>query len=120
MPGVAAPAPRANLTLVPAARRRPSRTPFVLLVVGLLASGLIGLLMLNTSMSQESFQLTDLQKQTASLTDQEQALQREINELQTPQNLADAASALGMRPSQQPLFLLSPGGSSASSSGGSR
>jgi hypothetical protein len=72
--------------------------PFVLLVVSILAFGLIGLLLLNTQRAQASFRLSDLQKQGATLQDQEQALQRLVERDQDPASLAARATALGMVP----------------------
>ncbi|MFE3163693.1 septum formation initiator family protein [Streptomyces sp. NPDC059224] len=86
-----------------------ARTPFVLLVVLLLGSGLIGLLVLNSALSEGSFKLDDLQKQTKSLTDEEQALQRDIDAYSAPDALQRRARELGMVPGGDPAFLGSDG-----------
>jgi cell division protein FtsB len=106
----AQPRQRPRLAVVPAYRRRPSRTPFVLLLVALLGVGLGTLLFLNTALSQDSFRLTDMRRQSAQLTDREEVLQRQIDELEAPQRLAAAAKALGMRPTGDRVFLTVPGG----------
>ncbi|MFD5797766.1 septum formation initiator family protein [Streptomyces diastatochromogenes] len=95
--------------LIPAGRARAGRTPFVLLVVLLLGGGLIGLLVLNSALSEGSFKLDDLQKQTKSLTDEEQALQRDIDAYSSPDALQRRARALGMVPGGDPAFLGSDG-----------
>lgn len=82
-----------------------ARTPFVLLVVLLLGGGLIGLLVLNSALSEGSFKLDDLQKETKSLTDQEQALQRDIDDYSAPDALQRRARELGMVPGGDPAFL---------------
>ncbi|MEU6354901.1 septum formation initiator family protein [Streptomyces sp. NPDC047072] len=82
-----------------------ARTPFVLLVVLLLGGGLIGLLVLNSALSEGSFQLTDLQKDTKNLTDEEQALQRDIDAYSAPEALVRRARELGMVPGGDPAFL---------------
>ncbi|WP_234541414.1 FtsB family cell division protein [Streptomyces shenzhenensis] len=82
-----------------------ARTPFVLLVVLLLGGGLIGLLVLNSALSEGSFQLDDLQKQTKNLTDEEQALQRDIDAYSAPDALQRRARELGMVPGGDPAFL---------------
>ncbi len=82
-----------------------ARTPFVLLVVLLLGGGLIGLLVLNSALSEGSFKLDDLQKETKSLTDQEQALQRDIDAYSAPEALQRRARELGMVPGGDPAFL---------------
>ncbi|MES5823015.1 septum formation initiator family protein [Streptomyces sp. RG80] len=93
--------------LFPAAggRGQAARTPFVLLVVLLLGGGLIGLLVLNSALSEGSFKLDDLQKETKSLTDQEQALQRDIDSYSAPDALQRRARELGMVPGGDPAFL---------------
>jgi hypothetical protein len=82
-----------------------ARTPFVLLVVLLLGGGLIGLLVLNSALSEGSFKLTDLQKETKSLTDEQQGLQRDIDAYSAPEALVRRARELGMVPGGDPAFL---------------
>ncbi|MEW1775869.1 septum formation initiator family protein [Streptomyces sp. NPDC086777] len=92
--------------LLPAGRaRQAARTPFVLLVVLLLGGGLIGLLVLNSALSEGSFKLDDLQKRTKNLTDEEQALQRDIDAYSAPDALQRRARELGMVPGGDPVFL---------------
>lgn len=81
------------------------RGPFVFLVVLLLAAGLIGLLTLNTALNQDSFQLSRLQRQTTTLTDQKQELQQQIDGWSAPGALAARAQQLGMVPGGVPAFL---------------
>ncbi|MEV6111867.1 septum formation initiator family protein [Streptomyces sp. NPDC052109] len=95
--------------LFPAGRARAARTPFVLLVVLLLGGGLIGLLVLNSALSEGSFKLADLQKRTKNLTDEEQALQRDIDGYSSPDALQRRAQELGMVPGGDPAFLGSDG-----------
>ncbi|MEU2714020.1 septum formation initiator family protein [Streptomyces sp. NPDC007205] len=96
----------ARLTrLFPAGRARAARTPFVLLVVLLLGGGLIGLLVLNSALSEGSFKLDALQKETRSLTDEKQALQRDIDAYSDPAALQRRARELGMVPGGDPAFL---------------
>ncbi|MCU1692003.1 MAG: hypothetical protein JWM64_1094, partial [Frankiales bacterium] len=51
----------ASLRLVPSRRSTPRRAPFVAVVVGLLAAGLLVLLVLNTVLAQDAFRLHALQ-----------------------------------------------------------
>ncbi|HKA68793.1 MAG TPA: hypothetical protein VKG85_06695 [Actinomycetes bacterium] len=111
---VRTPRPRPPLRLVPAPGRRPARrTPFVLLVVAVLAAGLVALLLINTGVAEDSFQLNDLRRQSGLLQDREQALEQEIARLSTPGRLAKEAQRLGMRPGTGPTFLEVPGGAIA-------
>ncbi|WP_316740400.1 septum formation initiator family protein [Streptomyces sp. MK7] len=91
--------------LLPEGGRQAARTPFVLLVVLLLGGGLIGLLVLNSALSEGAFQLDDLQKDTKNLTDEEQALQRDIDSYSAPDALQRRARELGMVPGGDPAFL---------------
>ncbi|MET4927287.1 septum formation initiator family protein, partial [Streptomyces sp. PSRA5] len=87
-----------------------ARTPFVLLVVLLLGGGLITLLLLNSSLNTGSFQLSELKKQTTDLTDEQQALQRDVDNLSAPDALQRRARQLGMVPGGSPAFLDQDGG----------
>jgi hypothetical protein len=91
--------------LFPAGPGQAARTPFVLLVVLLLGGGLIGLLVLNSALSEGAFKLDDLQKETKSLTDEEQSLQRDVDAYSAPDALQRRASELGMVPGGDPAFL---------------
>ncbi|MEU3148326.1 MULTISPECIES: membrane protein [unclassified Streptomyces] len=91
--------------LLPAGRAQAARTPFVLLVVLLLGGGLIGLLVLNSALSEGAFRLDDLERETKSLTDEEQALQRDIDAYSAPDALQRRARELGMVPGGDPAFL---------------
>ncbi|MFF8843681.1 septum formation initiator family protein [Streptomyces sp. NPDC015127] len=91
--------------LMPSGPSTAARTPFVLLVVLLLSGGLITLLMLNSSLSQGSFELSELKKKTTELTDQQQALQRDVDSYSAPDALERRARELGMVPGGSPAFL---------------
>ncbi|MGW3142525.1 septum formation initiator family protein [Streptomyces sp. NPDC001139] len=89
----------------PGSSGQAARTPFVLLVVLLLGGGLIGLLVLNSALSEGSFKQDDLQRDTKNLTDEEQALQRDIDAYSAPDALQRRARELGMVPGGDPAFL---------------
>jgi hypothetical protein len=96
---------RPRLRAVPRAVGRPARTPFVVLVLLVLAAGLVGLLLLNTSLQQGSFHLAELERSTAELRDRQQALAREVAVLEAPGGLARRAASLGMVPDTSPAYL---------------
>ncbi|WP_405645814.1 septum formation initiator family protein [Streptomyces uncialis] len=91
--------------LLPAGPSRAARTPFVLLMVLLLGGGLITLLMLNSSLNEGSFRLRELKLETTELTDEEQALQRDVDAHAAPDALQRRARELGMVPGGDPAFL---------------
>lgn len=96
----------ARLTrLMPAGPSTAARTPFVLLVVVLLGGGLITLLLLNSALNEGSFELSELKKRTTELTDEQQALQRDVDASFEPDALARRARELGMVPGGSPAFL---------------
>ncbi len=100
---------RARLTVVPPrrtlGRTQAARTPFAVLVIAILAAGVVGLLMFNTSMQQTSFEATALQDRMNVLTAKEQSLALELDELRDPQHLAVSAKELGMVAPSQPAFV---------------
>ncbi|SHL96973.1 hypothetical protein [Streptomyces yunnanensis] len=97
--------------LLPSAPRggTAARTPFVLLVVVLLGSGLITLLLLNSALNQGSFELSRLERKTGELTDEQQALQQAVDAYSAPDELARRARKLGMVPGGNPAFLMPDG-----------
>jgi cell division protein FtsB len=96
---------RAGLRTVPTAALRSRRAPFVVLVLLLLGVGLVGLLVLNTSLQQASFELTDLERETTVLRDRQTALAEEAARRAAPGSLADRARSLGMVLNESPVFL---------------
>lgn len=113
-PGLEPVAPRARrprrppLALVPARpapRGAVRRSPFVGVVVSLLAAGLLGLLVLNTALAQDAFRLHTLKQESRALEDREEALRREVEAGRSPQELASRAAELGMVPAGPPAFL---------------
>jgi hypothetical protein len=101
------PAPRRTspLRLVPPRRSSAAKTPVAAVLVVLLGGGLLGLLLLNTMVAQQSFSLHDLSAKDKALTQQEQDLNQQVQDLEAPASLAARAAALHMVPSGAPAFL---------------
>jgi hypothetical protein len=95
----------AGLRIVPQRRSSAAKAPFVVVLVSLLVGGLLGLLLLNTLIAQGSFRLHDLSNQGRALELRQQDLQRQVQALQAPAELAHRAAALGMVPGNAPVFL---------------
>jgi hypothetical protein len=75
--------------------------------VGLL--GILFLLVINTLLAQDAFTLSNLKLEAKTVADQRDAITRKIDQHATPDALASAATALGMKQSDTPIFLnLSP------------
>ncbi len=102
-------AARPRLTFVPAVGA-PRRAPFVMLLGVLLTLGLLTLLMLNTVLAQDAFVVTELKQRSEVLTDREEALEREVAQLDSPQRLAERARSLGMVPPPANPVFISPDG----------
>ena len=67
--------------------------------------GLLFLLFINTMLAQDAFVLTHLKLQAKMVSDQREAIAREIDRQSSPESLSKKALALGMKPSQTPTFL---------------
>lgn len=106
----AAPPYRARLTVVPGRSRTLPRVPFAALVVLTLAVGVVGLLLLNTSLQHGAFRAAALSAQATALLDRQQDLELRVAALRSPQSVAERARRLGMVANPDPVFLRLPDG----------
>lgn len=83
-----------------------ARIPFVVLVIGALAVGLAVTLWLSTDAAQRSYQLSNARALNDALTQQKEALERDVLQAQSAPALADAARNLGMIPSRDTAHLV--------------
>lgn len=93
------------LRLVNPVRSRARRAPFVVVVLALLSTGLVGLIVMSTVLQSQSFELATLSQQADTLATQQQAKTREVERMQSPSQVASRAVALGMVPNANPVFL---------------
>jgi hypothetical protein len=98
---------RPALRLVPGlgTKKRVEHKYFVAFVTLVGIVGLLMLLVINTLLAQNAFKLHRLQLQVQSLSDQREAVVREITLASSPEQLAAHAQVLGMIASQSPRFL---------------
>lgn len=85
----------------PAASAEPTpvaRVPFVVLVIGLLAAGLVTTLWLSSSSAQASYAIGAAQERNQQLSEQAEGLRRDVAAKGSASALADQAAALGMVP----------------------
>ena len=102
---------RAALAAVPAPQRRGwPRGTLPLIILGLLAAGMVGHLALQTKIQEQGFELGALQAQVTQSAAQEAVLQAALDRASTPQQLAFAASHLGMVANPYSTFLVLPTG----------
>ena len=107
-PGAAGSGPRPGTRPVPRTSRpraRSSRTPFILLLVGLLGGALVSLLVISTTLAQGAFRITSLQEQNANLAREQQTLTNEVAQAGNPAVIAQKAEQLGMRPNPHLGFI---------------
>ena len=72
-------------------------------VVGVI--GLMFLLLINTLLAQDAFELTGLKLEAKLVSDEREAIARQIDKISSPEALAKSATDLGMKPSENPTFL---------------
>ncbi|MEU6730519.1 hypothetical protein ABZ917_43010 [Nonomuraea wenchangensis] len=84
----------------PAARRpaRRQRTPFVLLVVGLMSGGLVSLLLLNTMLAQDAITDAKLREQIAVARQEKEKIEQDYQRKNQPGVLAELAEQQGQHP----------------------
>jgi len=85
------------------------RTPFVLLVLGIVTVGIVGLLLLNTSVNAGAFRLQQMRDRQTALDTQEQELSRDLADREATGSLAAEAARLGMGPPKNSAFILPDG-----------
>jgi len=93
------------MTTNPKHAPRAPRTPFVLLVLGLVVGGMCLLLALNTASAANEVSRHDLAARDESAAAQLVELENQVQASAAPANLAAAAAALGMVPAGTPGFL---------------
>lgn len=90
--------------------RRLARVPFVLVLIGIVGAGMAGLLLLNTSLQDQAFEVRTVQRRATELAYTQAGLEEQADVLAAPEVLARRASALGMRANPLPAFLVLPSG----------
>jgi hypothetical protein len=73
-------------------------------IVGVI--GLLFLLLINTLLNQDAIALAELKYEAKLVSDEREAIARQIDALSSPEALAKAATDLGMKPSESPTFLI--------------
>lgn len=82
-----------------------SRKYFAIFATTVSVAGFMALLGINTLLAQDAFTLSNLKVEAKLVADQRDAIIRTIDAHSAPEALAAAASALGMKPSETPIFL---------------
>ena len=102
---------RENLRLVAPIRvRKASRGMFVIVLASTLGVGLFGMLLINTTLAQGAFTLSEMRSTQAELSRTEATLIESVAALAAPTSLEEKARSLGMVPSSTPAFIQIPSG----------
>ncbi|ORB47645.1 hypothetical protein [Mycolicibacterium rhodesiae] len=83
-----------------------AKVPFVVLVIGALGLGLAVTLWLSTDAAQRSYQLGTARSTNEALSQQKEALERDVLEAESAPALAESARNLGMIPSKDTAHLV--------------
>ena len=86
-----------------------ARLPLPLLCVLLLTAGLLTLLMLNISIARDAFTISQLDRESTLLSEQQQAVEESLASRAAPQELHERASDLGMVPAPDVVHLTGDG-----------
>lgn len=84
---------------------RASKRIFTFIILGIMLTGMMSLLYVNTLGAQASFQKYELQIQLSQMTALEQALSSTVSLGESPGSLLESAETMGMVPAQTPVFL---------------
>lgn len=101
---------RPKLRLAPPVPVAVAQTPFVVLVIMVVIAGVLGILVLNTKINQNAFQLDALHDKQIELDLRQQQLEQKIADHESPGSLAAAAKKLGLVKPDTPAFILLPDG----------
>jgi uncharacterized protein HemX len=105
------PRPKAPETTTPALRPVPTRQgglgrlPFMLILAGVLVAGLVGLLMLQTRVQEQSFEVRQLQTKATELSYRQAQLEAQVQQKATPAEIARQATSLGMVPNPYAVYI---------------
>lgn len=88
-----------------------ARAPFVAILIGIVVVGVVGVLVLTTMINANQFRLNDLQSKQAGLNQQEQQLQQDLAQRESPGSLVAAAHKLGLVPAGTLAYIQMPDGS---------
>ena len=100
---------RAVLKLVPELKPIPGQQASDRLFYGLIGTilslGLLGLLGINLLLGHDAVRIRELKLEVIAINEEREAALRQVATFATPENLANRANALGMVPSNTPIFL---------------
>ena len=107
------PAPRPQLPLprlrAVAPISRVPRLPFLLLTIAAIVAGVFGLVALNVTVNQQSFRISELQRENRLAEARWTTLQADVDRLKAPARIAKAAKEARLAPAGRPRVVKWPG-----------
>ena len=88
---------------------RVPRLPFLLLTIAEIVAGVFGMVALNVSVNQQSFRISELQRQNRLAEARWTALQADVDRLKAPARIARAAQKAKLAPAGRPRVVAWPG-----------
>jgi hypothetical protein len=101
---------RSRLRVAPPVPVSAPKAPFVALVLVVVVAGVLGILVLNTKITENAFQLAHLEHQQNGLDEREAQLNQQLADDRSPTNVAAKGRALGLVGVGQPAFMTLPNG----------
>lgn len=101
---------RERLRVAPPVPVSAPRAPFVALVLFVVVTGVLGILVLNTKITENAFRLAHLQHQQDGLDEREQQLDQQLADDKSPTNVAAKGRAQGLVSVGAPAFMTLPNG----------
>jgi hypothetical protein len=98
--------PERRLRWLPRLRGPRSRASFVLLMMGLLATGVAVTLWLSTQAIADTYRLDELHENNARLLERKEQLQQQVARQESASSLAERARELGMVPAVDPAWIV--------------
>lgn len=89
---------RPALTALPKSAGQMATIPFLLVVAGVLAAAMVGMLLLVTNLQDQAFVVQNKQQEARVLSNRASLLQTEVADARSISSLAERAQKLGMRP----------------------
>jgi hypothetical protein len=102
---------RKRLRVAPPLPVTVARAPFVAMLLFIVVAGVVGILVLTTMINANQFRLNHLQGNQAGLNQQEQQLQQNLAQQESPGSLVAAAHKLGLVPAGKLAYIRMPDGS---------
>jgi hypothetical protein len=90
--------------------RTAPRAPLIMLILAMVVAGMVGLVLINTAINEDAFELHTLNRDKRAADLRERQLQRDVAELESAGALDAASKRLGLVDAGTPAFITVPDG----------